>query len=173
MKRTRVSWAVLFGLWLLVGALGARPSEAMTVHPPGYSVSLFRNATGNVDIDIDAAGTFYLSRGATGIGRITEAGDSTQWSSAPATDLVLTPAGDGYAAGRGLCDCLMSIRADGSFSVLRQDTLAWLYVALPSDGFLYSTTSSISGSGLYRIDRSTGETTPVVLGGPGPGASGT
>src|SRR5688572_26738074 len=65
--RTRGSWAVSLGLWLLVGALGARPSEAMTVHPPGYSVSLFRNATGNSDIDIDAAGSFYLSLGSRGI----------------------------------------------------------------------------------------------------------
>jgi hypothetical protein len=117
-------------------------------------------------------GDLYCGLSADGIIRVTGAGSSSSWSGAPTLSLALTSSGDGYSTGRALCHCIDRLETNGSYSTLHQDDLEWTYLGLAPDGTLYADIWAGTGKGLYQIDRTTGEPTPVVSGGPGAGGSG-
>ncbi len=147
--------------------------STVTVYLPGYSYAPFVTLLGfsSSDIELDAAGNLYLC-GSRDIRRITPEGAMSPWSSAPATDLTLLNSGDGSGAGRALCDCIVSLSADGSYSTLHADSYEWTYTKLGPDGTLYATVWVGDGRGLYSIDRVTGTPAILVNGGPGPGGDG-
>jgi hypothetical protein len=124
------------------------------------------------DIELDGAGDLYFAIGSSGgVLRWTPGGTVSTWSAAMVLDLSLAPTGDGYGAGRSLCNCILAIRSDGSSSTLRKDSFGWGYVALTPDASLYASAYG-GGEGLYIIDRSTGQPSVIVAGGPGPNGNG-
>lgn len=155
----------------IAGGPGA--ARSLTLHQAGYTATPFLAPTGSpVDLEVDGGGSLYLSFGSGGVEKCSPAGVVSPWSAAGASDLTLGPAGSGYTAGRGLCRCIESIGSDGSHVVLHQDAYEWTNVELGPNDTLYATVWAGSGQGLYRVDRNTGEPTPIVIGGPGPGGSG-
>lgn len=160
-------------VWVITGPQAA---EAVVIHHPNFSISLIARLPDSFyspsDIELDAVGNLYIPTQTDGVVRVSPAGSISPWSTAPAVDLTLLPSGDGYGAGRSLCNCIVAFSADGLYSILHADSLSWDYVKLAPDGTLYATIWAGSGRGLYTIDRVTGTPTVVVKGGPGPGGSG-
>lgn len=145
----------------------------VTVHVAGYTYSPFVTISSFSvdDLELDAAGNLYVCSNGD-IRRVTPQAVETPWSSATANDIVLDNTGAAYGAGRSVCDCIVSILPNGSYSTLHADSLAWTFVAMGHDGTLYSNVWVGTGQGLYTIDRTTGVPTLVVSGGPGPGGTG-
>ena len=167
----------LLGVLAIVAAAG-RPApsgasttpEGVMLKLPGYAVSspfAFSLPVESSDIEIDASGALLVPM-SDGIRRVT-LGGITPWSSAVVNDLALAPDGSGYGAGY---DALESFQSGGSAAVLHQDVSHWIQTTLDADGALYAA-SAWPGNGLYRVDRSTGDLTPLVAGGPGAGGDGT
>jgi hypothetical protein len=162
------------GLWLAIGVIVPRACEAITLNQPGYIANLLVNLPPEVpdDLELGPAGNLYFACGIPGIQKVTPVGVVSTWSTAPALDLTLTSGGDGYGAGRANCDCILNIQSNGSYSTLHQDSHEWTFVALTPDGTLYATIMAGEGQGLYQIDRTTGQPSLIVAGGPGPAGDG-
>lgn len=173
MTRTiRKTW--LSSLWLVAVILLPRASIAITLNQTGYTATSLGTISPAIpdDLELDSSGNLYFACGTNGIQKVTPAGAVSPWSGAPALDLTFAPADVGYGAGRSLCHCISSIQSNGSYSPLYEDSHEWTYVALIPDGTLYSSVWVGTGQGLYQVNRSTGQPTVVVAGGPGPGGSG-
>jgi len=156
----------------VIGIVDHRASEAVTLNQPGYVLSPFAAipSPSPADIQVAGAGQLYLAMGSD-IRRVTANGIVEAWSAAPAISLTLIPAGGAYGAGASPCNCILKMEPNGSYSTLHQDALAWRWIALSPDGTLYAVVSG-ANVGLYQIDRSTGQPSVVVAGGPGPGGIG-
>ncbi len=172
MRRFLVMLLVACGATVLAPGSG----RAITLHQAGYVadtlVAVPVTTFAPSDVELDAAGNLYVPTQPDGIRRITPQGAMSLWSTAPALELTFASDGSGYGAGGSSCNCIVSIGADGSSSTLHQDSYAWRYVELGPDGALYAVLGVGAGEGIYRVDRATGDLTPLALGGPGPGGDG-
>jgi hypothetical protein len=162
----------VLGIWLAAAMIFPRACEAITLNQPGYIATQIGTISPDIpdDLELDSAGNLFFACGAGGVRRVTPAGSVSTWSTAPASDLTLTPGGDGYGAGRGLCDCILRIEASGAYSTFYEDVHEWTYTALISDGTLYATIWAGAGKGLYQINRSSGQ--PMLLAAGGPSVAG-
>ena len=164
---------VLVALACAFISLGSSANADVVVHVPGYSYAPFVTSTVSQadDLELDSSGNLYLCAYGD-IRRITPQGAESPWSSATADDIVLDNTGAAYGVGRSLCNCVVSILSNGSYTTLHADTLGWTFVTLGADGTLYANVWVGAGQGLYAIDRATGAPSLVVSGGPGPGGTG-
>ena len=154
---------------LMCSVLPTTVASAVTLHQPGYTVTPLLDLPYSFyspsDIALDGVGNLYIPSQTLGVLRVSPTGTPVLWSSAPAVDLSLAQSGSGYAAGRGLCHCILAISADGSSTTLHSDGLDWTYVTLASDGTLYANIWAGAGEGIYQIDRLTGQPSQLVSGG--------
>lgn len=171
--RQGLSW---FFVALLCNSLAAAPVRAVTVHLPGYSATPLVNIPASTyspsDIALDADGNLYVPAQPNGIYRVTPAGGLSLWSTVHVSDLTRLDGPEGYGAGRDDCRCIQTMTQSGLASPLVADGRSWTWVLLAPDGTLYANIWAGTGAGLYEVNRSTGATTPLVEGTPGPGGAG-
>jgi len=172
MNRSRLvrlcSSTVLAALFLLA----PRCADAIIIELTGTTDQLLYDQLGGLEGPaMDPVGNLYVLDTNTGIREVTQLGAMSPWSSTKGYQLTFAPDGTGYAL-ESACNCIEQFTSSGQSSVLRPDTLAWGNFAVLPDGSLWANVWLGTGQGIYRIDRTTGEPTVVVAGGPGPGGSG-
>jgi len=172
----KVIAAWIFALLVLIG--GAVSAVAAPVmHEPGWTIAPFVTlpSTRAEDPEVDGAGNLYVACGQDGVFRVTPTGSVSLWSAAQGYGIAMLPSGQAYLPSRDIFTTkyLWDIQSDGSYSALVTGASpSWLYCAASPSGLLYANVIG-TGKGIYMVDRQTGSSTPVLIGGPGPGGVGT
>jgi len=174
MLKLIAAW-ILALLLLIGGAVSALAAPVM--HEPGWTIAPFVTlpSTRAEDPEVDGAGNLYVACGQDGVFRVTPTGSVNLWSSAQGYGIAMLPSAEAYLPSRGLLatDYIWDILSDGTYSPLVSGASPlWVYCALTTSGLLYGSVAG-AGEGIYLIDRGSGAFSKVLLGGPGPGGTGT
>ena len=168
---TRRFRQLLTGLVLSLSLLISSRVEAFVIASSGWIITDTITLPHRYfyDIEVDASGNLYVSNCGDSILKIDTANHVTSWSNAKVCDLTWSGSGIAYGADGSV---IRAIAPDGTFSTLGPDSAAWNAVVGLTDGSLYANARCCDRPGLYRIDVTSGQATPIVVGGPGPGGTG-